>query len=95
MAELIGTLHEFVRIFTRKGRNLSLKDPRIKADFYYMNLPFGIAVGVMICGISLIAMIGTYAPFAEGYVLAEINATWMYILIFCINQARCLRTGSA
>jgi diguanylate cyclase (GGDEF)-like protein len=85
MAELIGTLHEFVRIFTRKGRNLSLKDPRIKADFYYMNLPFGIAVGVMICGISLIAMIGTYAPFAEGYVLAEINATWMYILIFGIN----------
>lgn len=61
------------------------KDPRLAADFVHTNLSFGIASGLLLCVLSLILLVGTYAPFSEGAVLPGINATFVCLVLFVTN----------
>ncbi|MGN1023265.1 MAG: EAL domain-containing protein [Lachnospiraceae bacterium] len=72
-------------IFDNREARASMKDPRLMADFYHYNLPFGIASGLLLCILSFISLVGTYAPFSAGYVLPVINATFVYLVIFITN----------
>lgn len=63
------TFRALFGIFTNRDIHLSIKDPRLMADFYHYNLPFGIASGLLLCVLSFISLVGTYAPFSEGSVL--------------------------
>ena len=85
MSEMIRKLHDFFRIFTRSGLNISEKDPQVRADYYASNLPFAITAGILICMLSLIGLIGTFAPYSEGFVLRGITATAVYFTIFLTN----------
>ena len=60
-------------------------DPRLAADFTHTNLSFGIASGLLLCMLSLILLVGTYAPFSEGAVLPVINATFVYLVLLVTN----------
>ena len=64
MSEMIRKLHDFFQIFTRSGLNISEKDPQVRADYYASNLPFAITAGILICMLSLIGLIGTFAPYS-------------------------------
>jgi len=54
-------------------------------DFYSYNLSLCMTAAAMVCIISLIGFIGTYSPFSTGFVIPAINATSVYLAIFCIN----------
>lgn len=79
------TFRALFGIFTNRDIHLSIKDPRLMADFYHYNLPFGIASGLLLCVLSFISLVGTYAPFSGGSVLPLINATFVYLVIFVTN----------
>lgn len=75
----------FRKIYDSAGLDTKMKDPRVKADFYYYNLLFAIIVGLVLCLLALIGLVGTYAPFSNGYILPQINATTAYLTIFAVN----------
>lgn len=77
--------HRFSNIVTKGELNLSTDDPRLQADFLTSNIIFCIAAGILLCILSFIGGVGTFAPFGKGYVLSGINATFVYTLIFLTN----------
>lgn len=56
-----------------------------QAELAANNLTFGRAASIILCIISLIGFVGTYAPFSEGAVLSYLNATPVYAIILITN----------
>lgn len=56
-----------------------------QAELAANNLTFGRAASIILCIISLIGFVGTYAPFSEGAVLSYLNATLVYAIILITN----------
>lgn len=77
-------IHDFMKTYHDYSQNLT-NDDRFKNDFYHYNLTLCITASIMLCVISLIGLIGTYAPFSHGEIIPYINATAVYIIIFTIN----------
>jgi diguanylate cyclase (GGDEF)-like protein len=71
--------------FTGAELNRFARDPRFETDFYNNNLSFCLAAGLMICILTLIGLVGTFAPFSAGYLFPYINATVVYAVILCAN----------
>jgi diguanylate cyclase (GGDEF)-like protein len=67
------------------GINISAKDPRVREDFYRSNLFFSLAAGLLLCILSLIGLLGTDDPLEAGFIVPEINASFVYALIFSVN----------
>ena len=61
------------------------KSPWFQAELAANNLTFGRAASIILCIISLIGFVGTYAPFSEGVVISYLNATLVYGIILITN----------
>lgn len=62
-----------------------LTDPEFRKRKIRDNLYACSFISCLLCIIALTGGIGTYAPNAAGAVLPAINATTVYIILFCVN----------
>ena len=74
-----------VEFFADDNLNISKWDEALLGDFYSYNLSLCITAAAMLCVLSLIGLIGTYAPFSTGLIIPAINATVVYLIIFGTN----------
>ena len=79
---MVRRLREY---FINEDVKVSKWDAEMMQDFYSYNLSLCMTAAAMVCIISLIGFIGTYSPFSTGFVIPAINATSVYLAIFCIN----------
>ena len=80
------TIEEFKKIYLNKDMDLFMKDPHLKADFYYYNLSLTITAAMILCVLFIIVLlIGSFSPFATGFILPGISATAIYLTAFFID----------
>jgi hypothetical protein len=80
-----NSIHKLWDFFADDNLNISKWDGALLGDFYSYNLSFCITAAAMLCVLSLIGLIGTYAPFSTGLIIPAINATVVYLIIFGTN----------
>ncbi len=61
-----------VEFFADDNLNISKWDEALLGDFYSYNLSLCITAAAMLCVLSLIGLIGTYAPFSTGLIIPAI-----------------------
>lgn len=78
-------LQELEMIYGKQEIDVSMKEPAIRMEFYRYDLSLCITAALILCIIFFIGMVGAFSPFASGFVLPIINATFVYLLAFFIN----------
>lgn len=71
--------------FANNDLDLSQWDAVMLSDFYSYNLTLCMTAAAMLCILSLIGFIGTFAPYSTGFINQTVNATLGYLLILCPN----------
>lgn len=86
MKSWLGHIEESVRkYFWNSDTNVSKWDAETREDFYSYNLNLCMMAAAMVCGISLIGLVGTYSPYSTGFIIPVINPTVIYLVIFVAN----------